>query len=414
MAETLQSAFGLVAIMALAWALGENRRRARLRVAVAGIGLQLAVAALVLKVPAVTAMFDLLNEAVLALQRATDAGTGFVFGYLGGAPLPFEETAPGASFVLAFRALPLILVVSALSALLVHWRILPLVVRGFAIVLERALGLGGAVGLGAAANIFMGMLEAPLLIRPWLARLTRSELFVLMTTGMATIAGTMFVLYATILGPVVPGAAGHLLVASIISAPAAVSIALLMVPETETRTPGGWIPPRETAGPMEAIVVGTGEGLRLLLNVVAMLVVLVALVHLANAILGLLPGIAGAPLSLERVLGWLMAPLAWLMGIPWAEAQDAGALLGVKVVLNELLAYLRLVGAEEVALSERSRLILTYAMCGFANFGSLGILIGGLVALVPERRPEIVSLGMRSLVAGNLATFATGAVVGIF
>lgn len=414
MAETLQSAFGLVAIMALAWALGENRRRARLRVAVAGIGLQLAVAALVLKVPAVTAVFDLLNEAVLALQRATDAGTGFVFGYLGGAPLPFEETAPGASFVLAFRALPLILVVSALSALLVHWRILPLVVRGFAIVLERALGLGGAVGLGAAANIFMGMLEAPLLIRPWLARLTRSELFVLMTTGMATIAGTMFVLYATILGPVVPGAAGHLLVASIISAPAAVSIALLMVPETETRTPGGWIPPRETAGPMEAIVVGTGEGLRLLLNVVAMLVVLVALVHLANAILGLLPGIAGAPLSLERVLGWLMAPLAWLMGIPWAEAQDAGALLGVKVVLNELLAYLRLVGAEEVALSERSRLILTYAMCGFANFGSLGILIGGLVALVPERRPEIVSLGMRSLVAGNLATFATGAVVGIF
>lgn len=414
MAETLQSAFGLVAIMALAWALGENQRRARLRVAVAGIGLQLAVAALVLKVPAVTAVFDLLNEAVLALQRATDAGTGFVFGYLGGAPLPFEETAPGASFVLAFRALPLILVVSALSALLVHWRILPLVVRGFAIVLERALGLGGAVGLGAAANIFMGMLEAPLLIRPWLARLTRSELFVLMTTGMATIAGTMFVLYATILGPVVPGAAGHLLVASIISAPAAVSIALLMVPETETRTPGGWIPPRETAGPMEAIVVGTGEGLRLLLNVVAMLVVLVALVHLANAILGLLPGIAGAPLSLERVLGWLMAPLAWLMGIPWAEAQDAGALLGVKVVLNELLAYLRLVGAEEVALSERSRLILTYAMCGFANFGSLGILIGGLVALVPERRPEIVSLGMRSLVAGNLATFATGAVVGIF
>lgn len=414
MAESLQSAFGLVVIMGLAWALGENRRRARLRVALAGIALQLAVAALALKVPAVTGLFDFLNEAVLALQRATDAGTGFVFGYLGGGPLPFEETRPGASFVLAFRALPLILVVSALSALLVHWRILPLVVRGFAVVLERTLGLGGAVGLGAAANIFMGMLEAPLLIRPWLARLTRSELFVLMTTGMATIAGTMFVLYATILAPVVPNAAGHLLVASIISAPAAVSIALLMVPETEARTAGGWVPPRETSGAMEAIVVGTGEGLRLLLNVVAMLVVLVALVHLANAILGLLPGFAGAPLSLERVLGWLMAPLAWLMGVPWAEAQEAGALLGLKVVLNELLAYLQLIQADEAALSPRSRLILTYAMCGFANLGSLGILIGGLVALVPERRPEIVALGMRSLVAGNLATFATGAVVGIF
>ena len=357
----------------------------------------------------------LVNDLVQALQAASEAGSSFVFGYLGGGPLPFEATAPGAAFILAFRALPLILVVSALSALLTYWRVLPLVVRGFAFLLRRGLGVGGAVGLSAAANVFVGMVEAPLFIRPYLARLGRGELFIVMTCGMATIAGTVLVLYATILAATVPDIAQHLLVASVISAPAAITIARLMVPgrDGEGATVGKIEADPDIRGAMDAITKGTASGLKLLLNVIAMLVVMVALVHLVNALLGLLPAVAGAPLRLERMLGWAMAPVVWLMGVPWAEAMAAGALMGVKVVLNEFLAYLRLAALPPEALGERSRLILTYALCGFANFGSLGIMIGGMATLVPERRAEIAALGLKSVVAGVLATCSTGAVVGL-
>lgn len=417
MALAIQSASGLIAFSLLAWVVGEGRSRDRLwpalRIAAAGIALQLAIAVAILGVPPIRAAFQAVNDAVVALQAATQAGTSFVFGYLGGGPLPFAETHAGASFVLAFQALPLILVVSALTALLVYWRILPLLVRGFALVLERAMGVGGAVGLAAAANIFVGMVEAPLFVRPYLARLTRSELFTVMTCGMATIAGTVFALYAIFLAPVVPDAAAQLLVASIISAPAAIMVARLMVPETGESTAGSFIPHPEADGAMDAIARGTVSGLQIYLNVVAMLLVLVALVHLVNAALGLLPEVAEAPLSLQRALGWVMAPVCWLMGIPWAEAATAGALMGTKTVLNELLAYLELAGLPEDALSPRSRLIMVYALCGFANFSSLGIMIGGMAALVPERRAEIAGLGMKSLVGGTLATCLTGSVVGI-
>jgi CNT family concentrative nucleoside transporter len=303
---------------------------------------------------------------------------------------------------------------SVLTTLLFYWRILPPVVRGFAWLLERTLGVGGAVGLSTAANIFLGMVEAPLFIRPYLAALTRSELFVVMTGGMAGIAGTVLVLYATILAPVIPDAAGHLVLASVIGAPAAILISLIMVPETSERRTNALIDEGPIAtSTMDSIVKGTAAGLELLLNICAMLIVLVALVHLANAIVGLLPDIGGAPISLQRLLGYAMAPVCWLIGIPWAEAQIAGALMGIKTILNEFIAYVELSKLPADALDPRSRLILLYAMCGFANFGSLGIMIAGLATMAPERRDDVVSLGLKSIVSGTLATCLMGAIVGV-
>jgi concentrative nucleoside transporter, CNT family len=411
----LHSAVGLIVLIAIAWALSENRRAVSWRVPVAGIGLQLALALLLLKLPQSRQVFELLNDGVLALAAATEQGTSFVFGYLGGGPLPFEETLVGGSLILAFRALPLVIVVSALTALLTYWRVLPLFVNAFAAVFQRSFGIGGAVSLAAAANIFVGMVEAPLFIRAYLARLSRGELFMMMCAGMATIAGTVLLLYVTILGPVLEDAAGHLITASIISAPAAIMIAWLMVPIE--RLPRGAAPlapqPFPATSSMDAITQGTERGLMLYLNIVAMLLVLISLVHLANAVLSLIPDVAGAALTLERMLGWLMAPVVWLMGIPWSEAATAGGLMGIKTVLNEFLAYLRLAELGDAELGARSRLIMSYALCGMANFGSLGIMIGGLATLLPERRREITGLGIKAVVGGTLATCCTGAVVGI-
>jgi CNT family concentrative nucleoside transporter len=302
-----------------------------------------------------------------------------------------------------------------LTTLLFHWGVLPPVVRAFSWALQRTLGVGGAVGLSTAANIFLGMVEAPLFIRPYLARLTRSELFVVMTGGMAGIAGTVLVLYATMLAPVVPDAAAHLIVASVLGAPAAIVISLVMVPDKEgTRTIGELVTPEPVAAStMDAIVKGTLAGLELLLTICAMLIVLVALVHLANAVLGLLPEMAGAPISLQRVLGFAMAPVCWLMGIPWSEAPTAGSLMGIKTILNEFIAYVEMSKLPADALEPRSRLIMLYAMCGFANFGSLGIMIGGLATMAPERREDVVSLGMKSIVSGTLTTCLIGAIVGV-
>ena len=413
MNSVLHGTFGLLALLAIAWALSENRRAVPWRIVLPGVLLTIVLAALLLKAPPVQQFFLALNDALLALERATQAGTSLVFGYLGGAPLPFE-TRPGVStFILGLRALPLVLVVSALSALLFYWRVLPWLVRAASVVLEKTLGIGGAVGLSTATNIFVGMVEAPLVVRPYLARLSRGELFIVMTCGMAGVAGTVMVLYASILGPVIPDAIGHILAASIISAPAAIVVAALMIPPQGEPTSGRIDIATGARGAMDAITRGTADGLQLLLNIVALLIVLVALVTLVNAALGALPEIAGQSLSLERMLGVVMAPLTWLAGVPWAEAQTAGALMGTKTVLNEFLAYLQMAQLPADALSPRSRIIMTYALCGFANFGSLGIMIGGLTAMVPERRDEIVALGMRSIVSGTLATLVTAAVVGI-
>ncbi|MBB4266579.1 NupC/NupG family nucleoside CNT transporter [Roseospira visakhapatnamensis] len=414
--DRIQGLIGIVAILAVCWAMSERRASIAWRPVLIGVGLHALLALVLLKTPGVTAVFAGLNAGVLALQEATRAGTTFLFGYLGGGDLPFEDPGPGAAFVLAFQALPLILVVSAVTSVLFYWRVLPVVVHGVAWGLRRTMGVGGAVGLSSAANIFVGMIEAPLFIRPYVAAMSRSELFLMMTCGMATIAGTVMVLYASFLSGVLDNALGHILVASVISAPASLALALMLVPEdpdvapTEARFK---LPPPEAHNTMEAVLLGTREGIALVVNVAAMLLVMVALVSLLNQGLGLLPPVADAPLTLERMLGWAMAPVVWLIGIPWTEAMTAGTLMGTKTVLNELLAYAQMASLPEDALSDRSDLIMAYALCGFANFGSLGIMLGGLTAMAPERRRDIVALGGRTILSGTLATLMTGASVGL-
>lgn len=404
---------GIAVLLLVAWLMSEKRRLVPWRLIIAGLLLQVAIAVLMLKSPLFRHFFVQLNEVVLALQEATIAGTAFVFGHVGGAPLPFIETVPGGSFSLAFQALPLVLLIAALTALLYYWRILPKVVRCFSWALQKTMGVGGALGVVASGTIFLGMIEAPLLIRPYLQRLTRSELFAMMTVGLSCIAGTMLMLYASLLKEVIPDAFGHILTASIIHAPAALVLAAIIVPETEPQTLGQEIAPSEATSGMDALAKGTWDGLQLLFNIIALLIVFVALVKLVNIGLGTLPDMWGAALTLERVLGWIMAPVAWLIGVPWQEARVAGSLLGTKVVLNELLAFIELAKLPPEALGTTSRLILAYAMCSFANFGSLGILIGGLGALCPQRRSEITALGPKALLAGLLASLMTGAVVGL-
>jgi CNT family concentrative nucleoside transporter len=404
MADSLHALTGMAGLLALAWLAGENRRAVPWKAVGAGLLLQLVLAVLLLKVGLIKNAFAALNDALLVLERATTAGTSLVFGYLGGGAPPFQVSDPAASFILAFRALPIVLVMSALSALLFYWRVLPAIVRGLSWLLEKTMGVGGVVGLSAAANVFVGMVEAPLLVRPYLASVSRGELFALMAGGMASIAGTVLFLYASILAPVLPDAVAHLLIASILSAPAALVVAFLMVPPQGPQT-GSRVELRsEAASTMDALTRGVLDGAQLLLNIVAMLVVFVALVALVNGII--------KPYSLQALLGWALAPLAWLAGIPWSEAPAAGALLGTKTIVNELVAYVDL--ARDGALSERTRLLLTYALCGFANLGSLGIMIGGLGTMCPERRGEIAALGLKSILAGTLATCLTAASVALF
>ena len=403
MADWLHALTGIAGLLALAWLAGENRRAVPWKAVGAGLLLQLVLAVVLLKAPFIKNVFVALNDALLVLEQATTAGTSLVFGYLGGGTPPFQVADPAASFILAFRALPIVLVMSALSALLFYWRVLPAAVRGLSWLLEKTMGVGGVVGLSAAANVFVGMVEAPLLVRPYLASVSRGELFALMTGGMASIAGTVLFLYGSILAPVLPDAVAHLLIASILSAPAALVIAFLMVPPGGEPAGGRIALRSDAASSMDALTRGVLDGAQLLLNIVAMLVVFVALVALVNQLI--------KPWSLQALLGWALAPLAWLAGIPWSEAPAAGALLGTKTIINELVAYVDL--ARSGSLSERTRLLLTYALCGFANLGSLGIMIGGLGTMCPERRGEIAALGLKSIIAGTLATCLTAATVAL-
>jgi CNT family concentrative nucleoside transporter len=409
----IRSIAGLLAFTLIAWVISENRRKVDLRVVATGLILQVLTGFILLKLPFSRELFVYINNLFQFLEESTNAGTSFVFGYLGGGSLPFDEKFPGSSFILAFRALPLVLVMSALSSLLFYWKILPLVVRAFSWGLQKTMKIGGAEGLGVSAEIFLGMVESPLLIRPYLKDMTRSELFSQMTCGMATIAGTVMLLYAGILSRIIPDIMGHLLVASIISVPASITVAKIMVPETGKPTLGEYVDAKEASSSMDAVTRGTLQGVELLINIVAMLVVLVALVHLANLLIGLLPDIGNEPVTLQRIMGLLMSPVVWLMGIPWKEAHAAGILMGTKTILNELMAYIDMSRLPEGTLSSRSLLIMTYAMCGFANLGSLGIMIGGIGTMVPERRGEIVSLGFRTIISGTLATCMTGTVVGL-
>lgn len=410
----IQGIIGLVGLVALAWAISENRRAFPWRTAAIGLVVQIALALLLIKLPGSQIVFRWIGNAVDALVRATEAGTSLVFGFLGGAPLPFEETFPGASFVFAFRTLPLVVFIGALSAVLYHYRVLPWVVRGFAWALSKTLRISGAASFSTAANVFIGMVEAPLLVRPYLERMSRSELFIIMTGGMATIAGTVFALYSTLLDGIISDPAGHLLTASIISAPAAVVIALILIPSSGDESEEVEVEfERIYENGADALTTGAIDGLRLFAYIIGMLIVLIALVELVNIILEIAPAIAGEPLTLQRVLGWVLAPVVWALGVPWSESVSAGQLLGTKVVLNELVAYIEMSQLPPGSLGERGGLIMAYSICGFANFGSLGIMIGGIGAIVPSRRLEIAQLGLKSILAGTMATCMTGAIAGL-
>ncbi|WP_339334936.1 nucleoside transporter C-terminal domain-containing protein [uncultured Maricaulis sp.] len=411
-----RSFVGLFLLAGLAWLLGP-RKRLPVILLLGAIGLQLVIATLLYTVAPFRAFLQSLTGVVAVLQAVTNEGAQFVFGYLAGGAMPFEinpETA-GGTFLFAFQALPMVIVLSALSALLWRWRILEVLVRGFAFAFQRLLNLSGSASLGAAANIFLGMTESPVLIRPRLPDMSRSDLFLIMTVGFSTVAGSVMALYVSQLSGIIDGAAGHIFTASLISVPAAVLLSRLMMP-AEPMTPEAEakekVPTQIYHSSMDALTTGVSDGMRLYFNIIFMLLVFTALVALLNVMLGLFPDVFGAALSVDRILGWLFAPIVWLAGVPWGEATQAGSLMGLKTALNEVYAYDRLaqIGDE---LSPRTSLIMTYALCGFANFSSVGILTGGLVAIAPSRREDILQLAPKALISGTLATLMTGAAIGV-
>jgi len=406
----LQSAFGLLVLWVFAWGLSEKRKLIRWRTVFGAIGLQVILAVLLYKFRWFNGITLALSNALNGIQTATAAGTSLLFGYLGGGELPFAVENGKSAMVIAIQTLPVLIVISALTSLLFYWRILPAVVRGFSWVLQRSLGIGGALGLSTAANVFLGPVESPLFVKPYLARLSRGELFAVMVGGMAGIAGTMMVLYGLILSGKVDNAIGHILIASIISAPAAIAFSALLVPHQGELSDGEIDLSLESQSAMDAITRGTVDGVQMLINVIAMVLVLTALIALLNLVLAWM---LGAGWTLQALFGMVLAPFAWLIGIPASESSTAGALLGTKTVLNEFLAYRDLTLLPDAALSPRSRVLMTYALCGFANFASLGIMIGGLGTLAPERRSEIIELGYRCLLGGSLATLSCAAVIGV-
>ncbi len=408
-----QGVFGIFMILAFCWAISENRRAVDIKAVLLSVGGQIFLALLATRVGYFRAFFLWISEGVYALKAAALVGTSFVFGYLGGGDLPFALKEGANAFVFAFQPLPMIMVVSALAMLLFHWKILPLFVRIFSSGLQKTLNVGGALGVCAAAKIFLGQTEAPLLIRPYLAKLSRSELFSVMVMGMATTSSAIMIVYATILEHTIQNPISHILTASIINIPAALAISRLMVPNEGKHTDGAMELPYKFSGAMEAVSQGASDGLKLFLNIIAMLVVMLALVSLANAVLSVLPSVYGEPITLQRILGLMLAPIAWLMGVSWDQAHTVGNLIGVKTTLNEIMAFISLADLPQDALSPRVSLMMTYALCGFANFSSIGIQIGGLGTMVPERRPEIIEMAFKAMIAGTLASCMSGAVIGL-
>jgi len=409
----LQSLLGLIVIVAACWLMSENRSRFPWRLTLGAIGVQALLVLALFAIPGSQGVLAAVTGAVDGIALATARGTQFVFGYLAGGNQPYAVTNDGALFTFAFNVLPLILVISALSALLWHWKVLKWLTLAFGFLFQRTMGLGGASALAVAANIFLGMIESPIVIRAYLDKLTRSEIFLMMVVGLATVAGSTMVAYATILSAVLPNAAGHVLVASIVSAPAGVLLARIIIPEKPGE--GGAVADYGSAlkydSAVDAIVKGTSDGLMVVLNISAVLIVFVALVALVNLMIGGV-WLFDAPVTVERLLGWMFMPLAWLIGVDWSEAGKAGSLLGVKLTLTEFVAFIELGKVPVGEMSERTRMLLTYALCGFANIGSVGITVTGLSVLIPERREEVLGMVWKALFAGFLATLMTAAVVG--
>lgn len=414
----LQSLLGLILIPLLAWAMSENRAEnggiRGIKLVAGGLVMQFILVGLLLYMPWTQTLFKVLADGVVALQAAADKGAQLVFGYLAGGPAPFKAVAPEATFIVAFRVFPLILILSAIVRLLYYWGILQRVVQAAAWGLQRAFGTGGPLATSAAGSVFLGLVEAPLLIRPYIKDMPRGALFAAMTVTMATVAGTVMALYASILSNVVEGAAGHLIAASVINVPGALVLARLAVPDGFSGGPStaDIVIDDAPTSSMDAISKGTFDGIHMVAAVAATLIVMVSLVALVNSMLSLVGPVGGQTLTLQLILGYLCVPFAFIIGIPASETITAGGLIGQKVVLNEFLAYLELLKVPAGELSERSKLLITYALCGFANLGSLGILIAGLSVLCPERRPEIVELAPKSLVVGFLATLLTASIIG--
>ena len=381
------------------------------------IALQFVLSFLLIKVPPITNAFNSLSKGVLALKEATDKGTGFVFGYLAeGAPKPFEVIDPAFANIFIFSGLMLIIVVSALSAIFWHWRILPIIIKAIATLFKKPLNVGGPVGLSSTANIIFGQVEAPLLIRPYLSKMSKHELLVLMTVGMSTISGGVMVVFVTMLSDLYSvNLIGHFLTASIISVPAAIMYANIMLPsDIKTEDESEIEQSKLYRGTMDALTSGTQDGLQITLNIAALLLVLITIVTLVNTGLeALLPQVAGESITLERIAGWIFAPIAWCMGIPSSEIQLAGSLLGVKFILNEFVAYINLSSIDPSALSEKSRVIMLYALCGFANLSSVGILLSGIGTMIPDRKGDLISVSGKALIGATLASCFTGLVVGI-
>jgi concentrative nucleoside transporter, CNT family len=414
--DNARSLLAVVFILALCWLLSERKRQFPLLLMIGSLAVQAGLVALLFAIPNTQPLLSGITGAVDGLAAATARGTQFVFGYLGGGDQPYVQQQAGGPppFLFGFQVLPLILVISALSAVLWHWGILKWIIRGFGFVFEKSMGLGGASATAVAANIFMGMVESPIVIKAYLEKLSRSEIFLMMVVGLGTVAGSTMVAYALMLAPTLPNAAGHVLVASIISAPAAILLARVMIPEKpgEGASAADYNASLKYESTMDAITKGVDDGVFVCVKVAATLIVFIAFVALVNSFLGLAPPVQGEALTLERVLGWVFAPLAWLIGVPWEEAQKAGYLLGVKMFLTEFVAYIQLGAIPAEELSERSRMILTYALCGFANVGSVGIMVGGMTALFPpERRSEILQLAWKALLPGFLTTCMTAAIV---
>jgi CNT family concentrative nucleoside transporter len=414
--QNAQSLIGVVAIIGFCWLLSERRGAFPWKLAVGAVMAQGVLVALLFGLPQARGVLAGAGAAVDGLAASTNAGVSFVFGFLaGGEGQPYDVKNPGALFVFAFHVLPVILVICALSALLWHWRILKWLTKGFGLVFQKTMGLRGPPALATAATIFMGQVEGPIFIRGYLDALTRSELFLLLTVGMSCVSGSTVVAYATILKGVLPNAAAHVLTASLISAPAGVLLARILVP----RDPAAETPQALDLGSMktyessiDALIRGTTDGLQIALNVGATLIVFVALIAMVNGLLGLAPLVGGAHLSVERLLGLVFSPLAWTLGVPWREAPAAGGLLGVKLVLTEFTAFANLSHLAPAAISDRTRVIMTYALCGFANIASVGINVAGYSVLVPERRLEVMGMVWKAMMGGFLATCMTAAVVG--
>ncbi|MEP3226152.1 MAG: nucleoside transporter C-terminal domain-containing protein [Parasphingorhabdus sp.] len=410
-----QGLIGIVFILTIAWALSENRKdRPSWKWIAGAIAIQFLLAISIVRIPFVWDFIGLANQGVQAVEQATLAGSSYMFGFIGGADSPFvlkDGAAP--PLIIAFQILPLVIVFSALAALFWHWRILQLIVKALSWALRKTLGVSGVVGLSGGANIFLGVVESPLVVRAYFEKMRRAELFAIMVLAMSTISGAILVLYATTLEKTVPNAVGHMISASLISLPAAILLAKLMVPGHADTNVKREDPGLKYDNSFDALVKGTMDGVQLFLAVVAIIIVIFALVALIDQILALLPMLSGEALTLKRIFGWIFAPLMWMIGVPWEEAGAAGSLMGTKAILNEYVAYLELAALPAHTLSVKGQLIVTYALCGVANLASVGLIISTIGTLCPERRAEVAGLGMKSWFAGNCATAMTGAVIGI-